>query len=70
YRDFQRAVRTKDWKLIRYTVNGSTRLQLFDMANDPEELRDLAGDLRHAGRIAALSARLAVLAKESGDKKA
>jgi arylsulfatase A-like enzyme len=43
YMDVQRAVRGNRWKLIEYHVGGQTTLQLFDLANDPLELRDRSG---------------------------
>lgn len=67
YRNFQRAVRTRDWKLIRYTVDGKTRMQLFDMAHDPEELHDLSAHDAQKARIRELSALLDKMAKEAGD---
>ena len=41
YRDFQRAVRTRTHKLIRYTVNGKVTRQLFDLRRDPWEKQSL-----------------------------
>jgi arylsulfatase A-like enzyme len=41
YRLFQRAIRDQRHKLIRYTVNGETRVQVFDLREDPHELRPL-----------------------------
>jgi arylsulfatase A-like enzyme len=49
YRDVQRMVRTERWKLIRYPK--VERTQLFDVANDPEETRDLAAEPAQAGRM-------------------
>lgn len=40
------AVRTEDWRYIRY-ADGSE--ELYDMRNDPHEWTNLAGDERHAG---------------------
>ena len=46
YRDVQRCVRTDRWKLIRYTqINKS---QLFEIANDPDETKDLAAEKEYA----------------------
>lgn len=42
YRDVQRALRTERWKIIRYPKAGRT--QVFDLAEDPDELNDLSGD--------------------------
>jgi arylsulfatase A-like enzyme len=52
YRDVQRAIRDDRWKLIRYPKIDKT--QLFDLKDDPDETRDLAGDARyrsHAQRL-------------------
>ena len=38
----QRMVRTERWKLIQYTH--LNRFQLFDLVNDPHELKDLSSD--------------------------
>lgn len=47
YRLVQRAIRDDRFKLIRYTVGGETRTQVFDLQNDPWELHPLPerGDL-------------------------
>lgn len=42
YKDIQRMARTGRWKLIEYPKVGVT--QLFDMQNDPNELKNLAED--------------------------
>jgi arylsulfatase A-like enzyme len=56
YRDVQRAIRDERWKLIVYPrIN---RKQLFDLKNDPEETRDLAGDPRYASIIERLMNQL------------
>lgn len=49
YRDVQRMVTDGTWKLIRYYVSaesgqGTDRLQLFNLHDDPWETTDLAGD--------------------------
>lgn len=54
YRNFQRAIRDQRWKLIEYNVNGKRTTQLFDLAADPFETRNLAGDARQTKRIAAM----------------
>lgn len=51
YQDFQRAIRTDRWKLILYNVKGEKHTQLFDLASDPLEMRNLAEGQRHAARI-------------------
>ena len=42
FRDSQRMIRTMRWKLIRYPKVG--QVQLFDLQNDPDELKNLAGN--------------------------
>jgi arylsulfatase A-like enzyme len=65
YGDVQRAVRDERWKLIRYPRVDKT--QLFDLRQDPDEVRDLASDPRHAGEVARLMALLAQQQKLAGD---
>lgn len=43
YTNTMRGVRKGDHKLIKYAANGSKAVQLFDLAEDPLELRNLAG---------------------------
>jgi arylsulfatase A-like enzyme len=57
YRNCQRAIRDDRWKLIRYPLVDVT--QLFDLAEDPHELKNLASDPKHAGKVAELIRRLA-----------
>lgn len=56
YREVQRAVRFGDWKLIRYPQVDVT--QLFNLADDPHETRDLADDPAYADRRADMLSRL------------
>jgi arylsulfatase A-like enzyme len=66
YRDVQRAARTEEWKLIRYPqINKS---QLFDVKDDPDELRDLAADPRQAAKLAEMTGLLREMQKQAGDK--
>ncbi len=46
FRDSQRMIRDKEWKLIHYPQ--IDRYQLFRVADDPDELRDLADDPQFA----------------------
>lgn len=41
YKNFQRALRIGDWKLIEYMVNGQKTSQLFNLRKDPFELNNL-----------------------------
>jgi arylsulfatase A-like enzyme len=64
YKDVQRAVRTHDAKLIEYSVNGVRTTQLFDLKNDPWEMKNLADDPAHSEQLKALRAKLETLQKE------
>jgi arylsulfatase A-like enzyme len=67
YREVQRAVCEQRWKLIVYPqIN---HRQLFDLAADPHETRDLAGDPAHAREIMRLSAQLERLQADYGDRQ-
>jgi arylsulfatase A-like enzyme len=67
YRNFQRAVRTRDWKLIRYRVNGKETTQLFHVGRDRWETNDLSGQASMAGRVRELEAELARWQARVGD---
>jgi arylsulfatase A-like enzyme len=56
YEDTQRAVRDRRFKLIRYPA--LNHVQLFDLENDPFELRNLADDLDYSDERARLEALL------------
>ncbi|MGM9507507.1 sulfatase-like hydrolase/transferase [Larkinella sp. GY13] len=59
YRDFQRAVRTRDnWKLIKYNVNRQETTQLFDLNKDPYEVNNLADNPVFAPKKKMLETRL------------
>ena len=65
FREVQRTLRDERWKLICYPrIN---RCQLFDLERDPWEMRDLASEPKHAARVAAMQARLAVRQAEFHD---
>lgn len=59
YRDVQRSVRGRRFKLIEYVVEGKRTTQLFDLYEDPSELRNLAG-------LSEYSKKLEELRKELG----
>lgn len=67
YQNVQRAIRTDRWKLILYNVAGEKHTQLFDLANDPLETRNLAGDPGQIGRLRELRALLSKRLKEAHD---
>jgi arylsulfatase A-like enzyme len=66
YRQCQRAVRDERWKVIRYPLVNKT--QLFDLEKDPHELRDLAEQPEHAGKLKAMLALLAAQQSFYGDE--
>jgi arylsulfatase A-like enzyme len=65
YAAVQRAVRDERWKLIVYPRAHKT--QLFDLAADPEERHDLAGEPAHAAEVTRLAALLAAEQRRADD---
>jgi arylsulfatase A-like enzyme len=65
YADKQRMIRTDRWKLIYYPH--LDREQLFDLANDPHEIHDLAGDPAQADRVERLKVALRAWQQRVGD---
>ena len=61
YKDIQRAVRKGPWKLLRYPKVDKT--QLFNLADDPYETKDLAGDPAQADRVKEMLALMAAQQK-------
>ncbi len=65
YRDVQRAVRDERYKLIVYPqIN---RTQLFDLQNDPDELKDLSNDESMKPTLERLRVQLQNLQERYGD---
>jgi choline-sulfatase len=65
YMDLQRMVAADGFKLVHYPKAGVTLL--FDLENDPHEMRDLAALPDHAADVARLRAALTSLQAEMGD---
>jgi arylsulfatase A-like enzyme len=66
YATGQRAIRDNRWKLIVYPkIN---KRQLFDLANDPDEIHDLGAEGKYAGQVATLTARLRAWQSTLDDK--
>ncbi|HRT57200.1 MAG TPA: sulfatase-like hydrolase/transferase [Candidatus Paceibacterota bacterium] len=65
YRSFQRAVRDRQWKLIRYPQINKT--QLFNLDKDPDELRDLSALPEFADNLARLRRLLEEQQRAFGD---
>ncbi|MFO1066724.1 MAG: sulfatase [Pirellulales bacterium] len=65
-----RGVRTDRWKYIHYPHGDGTAdrhtAELYDLASDPQELRNLADDPLHASRLAELKNELAQLMRDTG----
>ena len=68
YKGIQRMVRDERYKLIKYHVKGVTTVQLFDLEDDPHEMRDLSKDPAYRGKIESLETKLADWRKRTGDK--
>ncbi len=67
YRSCQRMVRDSRWKLIEYNAASAHNVQLFDLADDPDELKNLAGDRKFAAQRARLEALMKKARQEFGD---
>ena len=57
-RPYQRSIKDERNKLIKTVVDGKETWQLFDLAADPNETKDLAGDPAYAGLVAHLKVKL------------
>jgi len=65
-----RAVKDERFKLIEYCVGGRHNMtQLFDLDEDPWELRNLATDPAHAGKLAELRERMCRFRDEWDDRR-
>lgn len=67
YKNFQRGVRNKDWKLIQYLVKGKKTTQLFNIQKDPKELHNLALDPEYKGKVIEMNNLLKDWIVETGD---
>ena len=56
-------VRTERWKYVRWMNATPMTEELYDLRTDPDELRDLAGEMRHGKQLAALRERWKELSK-------
>jgi arylsulfatase A-like enzyme len=67
FSNLMRSVRDERWKLIVYPqIN---HRQLFDLKDDPHEMRDLAADPGHGPEIARLTALMRSWQEKLGDKQ-
>jgi arylsulfatase A-like enzyme len=67
FMQWQRAVRYEDYKLIEYCVDGQRHTQLFNIKDDPHELKNLAGDPRYDNLVRDLRASLIAHARQLND---
>jgi len=65
YIDKQRMITMGDFKLIHYPKSNTTLL--FDLKNDPEEMKNLAADAKYADTLKSLKKKFIELQKETGD---
>lgn len=70
YRDWQRMLRDKRWKLIEYVVGDQHHTQLFDLTIDQDELNNVADKAENAETVARLRQQLIKMAKSFGDPDA
>ena len=68
YKNFQRGVRTKDWKLIKYLVEGKQTTQLFEIRKDPLEMNNLANEPAYKDKVEEMTQLLQEWCTRSGDK--
>ncbi len=67
YREFQRAVRNEQYKLIEYNVAGKRTTQLFDLKNDPAEINNLFNDVAYHKQLILLRRQLLQSKATTGD---
>lgn len=68
YTSLMRAVVADGWKLIEYSVKGERHTQLFHIAEDRTEEKDLSADPAQADRLKALRERMIVERDRYGDE--
>ncbi len=68
YKNFQRALRHNQWKLICYNVKGKRMQQLFNLADDPWEINNLADKKQYQGVLKSLKGRLQTNLDKAGDR--
>lgn len=65
YTDTQRMIRDEHWKFVRYPE--AQQSQLFDLQNDPSELRNLVAEPAHQDGRNKLDSALTAWLLENGD---
>jgi arylsulfatase A-like enzyme len=69
YRQFQRAIRHNDMKLIEYMVDGVHTTQMFDLVKDPWEMNNLANDSTFAEELERMRAAMLKNRDDFGDSE-
>jgi arylsulfatase A-like enzyme len=67
YRNVQRAIRNDRYKLIKYDVKGEKHTQLFDLANDPNEMENLIDSIQFKAVLDTLETKFKELLVEYND---
>lgn len=70
YRHLMRGIRNDRYKLIEYAVDGRRRTQLFDLQEDPAEIRDLAADPQQQSILDELRSHMLRWRQEADDDQA
>jgi arylsulfatase A-like enzyme len=68
YKDCQRMLKEERWKLIEYQVGGVSRIELFDLVNDPAEINDRSADPACRDTVHRLRQKLVDGQESSGDR--
>lgn len=63
----RKMVRTRDWKYVHDPMEGSGQDELYDLRNDPWELRNVVGEAEHASALEEMRLRLAGWSIETED---
>lgn len=67
YLNLQRAIVKDGFKLVRYNVKGQSRIQLFDLNNDPNEMNDLADKKQYQHKVDSMTQLLSKTMKGLND---
>lgn len=67
YKDCQRMIRDRRFKLLQYNASGVRNTQLFDLAHDPDEIDNLADDPKFAAERKRLERLMAQARRELDD---